>query len=135
MKRQIGFLFILLSAQMCLGQEMLTLEEAVRQQFGKFYPEHLQDLSWINETNSYQFTKNDTIWKGSANSTELALPFISKTDLSKWSGYTLADMPHLEWTSEFEFWYESDGRYFNGNIQSKKVKQTNQPKYSTPACT
>lgn len=126
MKRQIGFLFILLTAQICLGQEMLTLEEAVRQQFGKFYPEHLQDLSWINGTNSYQFTKNDTIWKGSATSTELALPFISKTDLSKWSGYTLADMPHLEWTSEFEFWYESDGRYFNGNIQSKKVKQTNQ---------
>jgi dipeptidyl-peptidase-4 len=126
MKKQVSVIFAMILVQVGFSQTMLTLEEAVRQQFGKFYPEHLQELNWINSTNDYQFVKNDTLWKGNATAAELALPFISKTDLSKWSGYTLADMPHLEWTSEFEFWYEADGKYFNGNIQSKKIKQMNQ---------
>ena len=126
MKKQFGLFLLALSVQLGMAQENLTLEEAVRQQFGKFYPEHLQELTWMNSTNEYIFIKNDTIWKGNTTNPELASPFISKSDLSKWSGYTLANMPHLEWINEFDFWYEADGKYFNGSIQNKKVKQTNQ---------
>jgi len=126
MKKQFGLFLLALTVQMGVAQERLTLEEAVRQQFGKFYPEHLQELTWINGTDHYAFSKNDTLWKGNALKPELALPLVSKTDLSKWSGYTLASMPHLEWVNEFEFWYEADGKYFSGSIQNKKVKQTNQ---------
>ncbi len=126
MKKQFGLFLLALAVQLGVAQEKLTLEEAVRQQFGKFYPEHLQELNWINGTDNYAFTKNDTLWKGNALKPELALPLFSKTDLSKWSGYTLANMPHMEWINEFEFWYEADGKYFSGSIQNKKVKQTNQ---------
>lgn len=77
------------------SQKNLSLEEAVRQQFGKFYPEHLMGLQWLPNSNEYIFQKGDTLYKGNAESK--AKVWLTAKDIQS-ATLELKSLPELHWT-------------------------------------
>ena len=54
------FTFIFANSVLLGQKEELTLEDAVLQQYRKFYPEKLSMFQWIGKTSSYTYLDNYT---------------------------------------------------------------------------
>ena len=103
----------------------LTLEEAVRQQFGKFYPEHLSELQWIPNTEKYVFQKNDTLFAGEATNKKRII-FTTKEAINKTGKITLTSLPSFHWTNENTAWFEQDGKYYQIDFKSLNILLINE---------
>lgn len=100
------------------SQKNLSLEEAVRQQFGKFYPEHLMGLQWLPNSNEYIFQKGDTLYKGNAESK--AKVWLTAKDIQS-ATLELKSLPELHWTDSNSAWFENEGSYYQYNMKAGKV--------------
>ena len=66
MKQLISLYFIALFG-LTFAQQELTLEDAVMQQYRKFYPERITGFSWLPNTTNYVYLSSDrgTLYKSS----------------------------------------------------------------------
>ena len=58
MKQLISLLFISLFG-LTIAQKELTLDDAVMQQYRKFYPERITGFSWLPNTTKYVYLSSD----------------------------------------------------------------------------
>ncbi len=121
MKYYIAFLFsFLFFLNVDAQQKELTLKDAVLEQFGKFYPEHIQGFQWIPGTASYTYLENGTTLKKSsvANSKEdegLSISEVNQTlksDLKHFSG--------MIWKNGDSFYLVNNNSYYLYNYKEKK---------------
>ncbi len=119
----IAFLFL---PAILFGQKNnLTLEEAVRQQFGKFYPEHLEELQWIPNTEKYVYQKNDTLFVGEANNKKRGI-FITKEAINNTGKIALTSLPSFHWTTDNAAWFLVDGKYYQIEFKNLNIQLVNE---------
>jgi dipeptidyl-peptidase-4 len=102
------------------SQKEMTLEEAVRQQFGKFYPDHLSDLTWLPNTQEFVYQKNDTLFKGNAKGK--ISPWLTVAKIKSGGLDSLSHLPSLHWTDNAHAWFEENGQYYFWDNVALKVK-------------
>lgn len=107
--------FINIQAQ----EKELTLKDAVLEQYGKFYPEHITGFQWIPGTDSYVYLEDNTFKKASIRNkkgeVKLTLDEVNKnfgTDLKGFSGVT--------WKDADNFYFSGDNSYYLYDYESKK---------------
>ena len=113
MIKHIVILFTFIFANfVLLGQkEELTLEDAVLQQYRKFYPKKLSMFQWIGKTSTYTYLDNYTkLMKASVkNNSPKELSNIE--EFNKKMDAKFYWFSGLEWKNENEFWI-NDGTSF-----------------------
>ncbi|MGO3182581.1 MAG: DPP IV N-terminal domain-containing protein [Aequorivita sp.] len=120
MKYYITSLFFFLCFINIQAQEKeLTLKDAVLEQYGKFYPEHVTGFQWIPGTDSYVYLEDNTFKKASIRNkkgeVKLSLDEVNKnfgTDLKRFSGVT--------WKDADNFYFSGDNSYYLYDYESKK---------------
>lgn len=103
------------------SQKNLTLEEAVRQQFGKFYPDHLQDLQWLPQTTQYVYQRGDTLYKGAVDAA--IQPWLTTAQLKSAGLENVKSLPSFHWTSATQAWFEDSEAYYNFDVSANKVSK------------
>jgi dipeptidyl-peptidase-4 len=121
MKYYFAFLFsFLFFVNVDAQQKELTLKDAVMQQYGAFYPEHLQGFQWVPGTTSYTYLENGiTLKKASAEnkneSENLSIAEVNQTlnsNLKWFSGMT--------WKNSDSFYLVDGNSYYLYNYNQKK---------------
>jgi dipeptidyl-peptidase-4 len=115
----IGLLFI---GGGLIAQEKLTLEDAVMQQYRKFYPDNITGFSWIPNSTSFSYLEGyKTLKKGSAANPEaeewLTIDEVNKALKSKLSWFS-----GFEWKNEKEFYLNDGENFYLFDTSSKKGK-------------
>lgn len=109
-------------------QKELTLNDAVLEQYRKFYPEHIRGFQWIPATNSYAYIeKNDTLKIGSVNSKN-AVNYISIKEVNQSLGTKIKRFSNLVWKNSDAFYLVDKNDYYlydykqkNGKLISKVI--------------
>ncbi len=121
MKYYIAFLISLLFfLNVDAQQKELTLKDAVLEQYGKFYPEHIQGFQWIPGTTSYTYLENGTTLKKASvedkeEDEKLSISEVNQTlnsDLKRFSGMT--------WKNGDSFYLLNDNSFYLYNYTQKK---------------
>ncbi|MEO9532710.1 MAG: DPP IV N-terminal domain-containing protein [Crocinitomicaceae bacterium] len=115
--------FIALIGFTAVGQQELTLSDAVMGQYRQFYPKSSIMVNWIPNTKTYSFLSGDyqTLKMSNvkkASSTDL----ITTAELAKLTGQNFGYVKVLEWKDENSFYTESNGKYFLVNVATKTSK-------------
>ncbi|MBN4077559.1 DPP IV N-terminal domain-containing protein [bacterium AH-315-C20] len=113
-------LLIGLMALPVTAQKELTLNEAVRQQWGIYRPARTMSLSWIPNTNNFVYLSEDysTIKMRSTDS-EDETDLITAKDLEEWTGYSFDHPSIIEWKDENSFYTSKDGSYYLVNVKNE----------------
>ena len=99
------FIGLLLIGGGLVAQEKLSLEDAVMQQYRKYYPDNIPGFSWIPKTNSFTYLEGyRTLKKGSSNNTE-AVDWFTIDQVNKVLGSKLSWFSGFEWKNEKELFY------------------------------
>ena len=117
-----GFFILLqlLSCTIVAQKNFLTLEEAVRQQFGKFYPTHLEALHWLPNSDQYVYLKNDTLYMEEPMNKKRTI-MATKESLQQMGKITLAGMPQFHWMTQSTAWFEIDRKYYQVDFKNKNL--------------
>lgn len=118
--RIVAFSIIAFVGITSFAQSDLTLEDAVMQQWRKFYPTHTQMVNWIPETKTYSYLSHDfqTLRMGNtkrAASTDL----MSTGDLAKMTGENFSHVNVISWKDKNNFYSSTGGKYFLINASLK----------------
>jgi len=121
MKNYLSFLFFLLIFLNIPGQEKeLNLNDAVLQQYGKFYPEYITGFQWIPGTNSYAYIENGTILKiGDVDNKKEVREFTIK-EVGDALGTSFKRFSPLTWKNSNSFYFEDKKQYYLYDSQEKK---------------
>ena len=127
MKKNILFAFSILFVGISLGQQTLSIADAVSQQYRKFYPEHLIGFSWIPNSTNYSVIEG-YIAIGIYNSEGEEQKQISLDELNQALSTAFPYVANIDWKNENEF-YLSDGKsYFLYNWKDNKGERVAKPK-------
>ncbi len=115
--------FILLVSTSIFAQDKeLTLEDAVMQQYRKFYPQSLTMFSWVPNTDCYTYLDGyQTLMKASVKNTK-AKEIATIQEINEKLGAELYWFSGMEWKNENEFWLNDGQRYFLWNLVEKDGK-------------
>ncbi|MCG8577978.1 MAG: S9 family peptidase [Flavobacteriales bacterium] len=104
------------------AQQELTLEQAVLQQWGSFYPQHTAAVKWIPGTSNYSFVSADylTLKKGNVKN-DKAEDLVTLAELNDWTGMTFPWMRIDRWKDENSFYAHNAGKFFLVDIAAKKA--------------
>lgn len=109
------FGFLNINAQ----QKELTLEDAVMQQYGKFYPEHISGFQWIPGTTSYVYIDKGTTLKMGDVETKKKGQEVSITEISESLGTDFKRFSALTWKNKNSFYLEDKKQYYLYDSDSK----------------
>jgi len=100
----------------------LTLDEAVSEQYRKFYPKSLTVFSWVPDTDCYTYLQNyQKLMKASLGETD-AKEIISIQQLNEKLDSELNWFSGFEWKNENEFWVNDGQKFYSYNIVDEKGK-------------
>ena len=100
----------------------LTLDDAVSQQYRKFYPTSLAMFSWVPDTDCYTYLESyQKLMKASVRKTE-AKEILSIQQLNEKLGAELNWFSGFEWKNENEFWVNDGQKFYSYNIVDEKGK-------------
>ncbi len=103
-------------------QKELSLEDAVMQQYRKFYPQSLTMFSWIPDTDCYTYLEGyQKLMKASVKNPE-AKEIATIQEINEKLGAELNWFSGMEWVNENEFWLNDGKRYYLWNIVEKNGK-------------
>ncbi|WP_051285180.1 S9 family peptidase [Aequorivita capsosiphonis] len=120
MKYYIASLFFFLCFLNIQAQEKeLTLKDAVLEQYGKFYPEHVTGFQWIPRTNSYVYLKGDTLKRSNVKSKRMEEQ-LTIADANQNLGTALKRFSGLTWKNKDAFYLSGDNSYYLYNFNTKK---------------
>lgn len=118
-------LFLLLGAVSgpLVAQEKLTLEDAVMNQYRKYYPAHSTMFSWIPGTDNYSFLSPDyqTLKKGNVKN-DKTKDILTTAELNKATGAEFRYVNVVAWKDETHFYTSADNQYFLVNTDDKTAK-------------
>ena len=117
-----SLVFILCFLNIIAQQKELTLKDAVLQQYGKFYPEHIQGFQWVPGTNSYTYLENGTILKKASAENAKENTQISIAELNEGLGSELKSFSGLTWKSGDAFYLVDGNSYYLYDFKQKKGK-------------
>ena len=100
----------------------LTLDDAVSQQYRKFYPTSLAMFSWVPDTDCYTYLESyQKLMKASVRKTE-AKEILSIQQLNEKLGAELNWFSGFEWKNENEFWVNDGQKFYSYNIVDEEGK-------------
>lgn len=119
---------ILLIAICCLwavvtnAQKKLTIEESVIGQFRQFAPSNLQQLSWMGQSDTYSYVRNDSVFVGKVKGKGIPTVLTTLNDLKKWKGgEVLKSMPVIQWMTLESFSFDDGSAVYEGNLKSQSI--------------
>ncbi|MGB0883782.1 MAG: DPP IV N-terminal domain-containing protein, partial [Flavobacteriales bacterium] len=115
MKRLLSALIILV---FCVGhsvqaQNQLTLEDAVMQQWRKFYPSDLNQFHWLDQNNYAIVEDNTLLIINGKDTNRISTEMLTSESLSRF--------PRIKWENNSQFSYRlpSDQKVYRYNIETK----------------
>lgn len=122
MKYFAALLFVLCFVNVNAQQKELTLKDAVLEQYGKFYPEHITDFQWIPKTNSYSYLENGTLLKLSSAKDRKDDQQLSINEVNQAIGSDLKGFSGLDWKDSDTFYLIDNNSYYRYNYKEKTGK-------------
>ena len=117
MKQLISLLFISLFG-LTMAQKELTLDDAVMQQYRKFYPERITGFSWLPNTTKYVYLSSDRgILYKSSPATKKEEVLLNIKELNQLLGTKLWGFYPLEFTNEHTFFMNDGTSFYEVNLQ------------------
>ena len=122
MKQLISLLFITIFG-LIIAQQELTLDDAVMQQYRKFYPERITGFSWLPNTTKYVYMSSDrgTLYKSSPLTKKEEI-LLTTEELNELLQTNLWGFYPLEFSSEHIF-FMNNGTFFEVNLKEKTGKK------------
>lgn len=122
MNKLLLFLFIGITGVSVQAQKELTLEDAVLQQYRKFYPENTIMVNWIPGTSDYSFLSSNyqTLRKTNAKKNKV-VDLITVAELNSLTGEQFSYAKVLAWKDATSFYTSAGGKYFLINVTAKSV--------------
>ncbi len=114
------FFFCLFNAP--AQQRELTLKDAVLEQFGKFYPEHVQGFQWVPETRFYTYLENGTTLKKASAETKSTGENLSIGEVNKALNSNLKRFSGMTWKNSEVFYLVDGNSYYLYNFKQKSGK-------------
>ncbi|MDG1915851.1 MAG: DPP IV N-terminal domain-containing protein [Crocinitomix sp.] len=123
MKKLLLILFIGVTANVVQAQQELTLEDAVMQQYGKYYPTSTTRVQWIPGTQNYAFLSADyqTLLKVNIKK-DKTTKIITTAELGTMTGAEARFVNVVEWVDENAFYTAIGEQYFLINLEDKTSK-------------
>ncbi len=119
--RILSILFLLATSTFAQQKE-LSLEDAVMQQYRKFYPQSLTMFSWIPNTDCYTYLEGyQKLMKASVKNPK-AEEILTIQEINEKLGAELNWFSGMEWKNENEFYLNDGKRYFLWNLVEKDGK-------------
>ncbi|MFT5820043.1 MAG: dipeptidyl-peptidase-4 [Crocinitomix sp.] len=120
MKKLLLFLLIGATANVAQAQQELTLEDAVLQQYGKFYPSRTVAVNWIPGTQNFSFLSADyqTLLMGNAKNDKTST-IITTAELAAMTGAEPRSAYVEEWVDENSFYTTIGEQYFLIKLKEK----------------
>ncbi|NOQ72143.1 MAG: prolyl oligopeptidase family serine peptidase [Crocinitomix sp.] len=120
MKKLLLFLFIGVTANVAQAQQELNLEDAVMQQYGKYYPTNTAAVQWIPGTQNFSFLSADyqTLLKGNAKNDKTST-IITTAELTTMTGREPRYVKVVEWIDENSFYTTIGEQYFLIKLKEK----------------
>ena len=117
------FTAVLIFSTVSFGQtKELTIEDAVMQQYRKFYPQSLTMFNWVPNTDCYTYLESyQKLMKASVRNPE-AKEILSIQELNTALGAELNWFSGFEWKDENEFWVNDGSKYYSYNTVDEKGK-------------
>lgn len=100
----------------------LSLQDAVRQQYNKFYPEHITGFSWIPGTDLYVYLENYTTMKRTSAKKNDSENWFSVEDVNKVLGSSLGHLYGYSWKNASELYLNDGHKYYVYNPNTKTGK-------------
>lgn len=100
-------------------QKELTLKDAVLQQYGKFYPEHIQGFQWVPGTTSYAYLENRTTLKKASVENKNESESLSIAEVNQALGSDLNGFSGLIWNNAASFYLIDNTSYYLYNYKAK----------------
>lgn len=101
-------------------QKELTLKDAVLQQYGKFYPEHIQGFQWVPGTTSYTYLEKGTTLKKASAENAKENEQLSIADLNKGLNANLKGFSGMTWKNGETFYLVDGNSYYLYNYKQKQ---------------
>ena len=101
-------------------QKELTLKDAVLQQYGKFYPEHIQGFQWVPGTTSYTYLEKGTTLKKASAENAKEIEQLSIADLNKGLNANLKGFSGMTWKNGETFYLVDGNSYYLYNYKQKQ---------------
>ena len=122
MKQLISLPFITLFG-LTMAQKELTLDDAVMQQYRKFYPERITGFSWLPNTTKYVYLSSDRgILYKSSPATKKEEVLLNIKELNQLLGTKLWGFYPLEFTNEHTFFMNDGTSFYEVNLQESTGK-------------
>lgn len=116
------FLFFFCLFNATAQQRELTLKDAVLEQFGKFYPEHVQGFQWVPETRFYTYLENGTTLKKASAETKSTGENLSIGEVNKALNSNLKRFSGMTWKNSEVFYLVDGNSYYLYNFKQKSGK-------------
>lgn len=116
------FLFFFCLFNATAQQKELTLKDAVLEQFGKFYPEHVQGFQWVPETRFYTYLENGTTLKKASAETKSTGENLSIGEVNKALNSNLKRFSGMTWKNSEVFYLVDGNSYYLYNFKQKSGK-------------
>lgn len=111
-------IFLLLLACSATFSQKIGIEEAVIERFGKYAPENISALQWIEGTDQFSYVQENQLFKSTISGKEK--PVVSLDELSGMSSTTLRSFPSITWKSSTKFQFTHKGQYILVDLKAKK---------------
>ncbi|MGB1103077.1 MAG: DPP IV N-terminal domain-containing protein [Crocinitomicaceae bacterium] len=123
MKKLILFLLLGAVSGQLIAQDKLMLEDAVMNQYRKYYPAHTTLFSWIPGTENYSFLSADyqTLLEGNVKN-DKTKNIITTAELNKATGKSFRYVNVMSWKDETHFYTAEEGECFLVNIEDKTAQ-------------
>lgn len=105
-------LFFLSFLNINAQQKELTLSDAVLEQYGKFYPEHISGFQWIPGTTSYVYIENGNALKVGDAENKKEKRVFSLKEIGDAFGTTFQRFPNLTWKDGNSFFLEEKKQFY-----------------------
>lgn len=119
------FLFLLLGAVsgQLIAQDQLTLEDAVMNQYRKYYPANTTMFNWVPGTETYSFLSADyqTLLSGNVKN-DKTKDIITTAQLNKATGKSFRYVNVIAWKDASHFYTSAENQYFLVNTEDKTAE-------------
>ena len=120
------FISLLFSVTL-FGQQELTLEDAVMEQYRKFYPKFIFGFSWVPNTTAYSYLDQyTTLVKATAPGKDPETVMTIR-DLNSKLGSRLYYFQGFQWKDEHSFYVHDDDNFYHYNLNTQKGEKIELP--------
>jgi len=107
-----------------IGQQQLTIEEAVLGQFRQFAPENIDGLQWIKDSDTYMNINENAVFVSGVAAKSKTEKLFGLDELNTWKGgKPLKAIPTLTWLTSQSFYFEFENTIYECHPKNKEVKE------------